>query len=68
MNNLHYLGAALGLGMVVIGASIGIGRLAAAAAESIGASGGSKGRVTPDSRRSSAIVPAGIAARSATRA
>ena len=35
MNNLHFFGAALGLGMVVIGASIGIGRLAAAAAESI---------------------------------
>jgi F-type H+-transporting ATPase subunit c len=31
----HLLGAALGLGMVVIGAALGIGRLAAAAAESI---------------------------------
>ena len=32
---LHYLGAALGLGMVVIGAGMGIGKLAAAAAEGI---------------------------------
>ena len=32
---LHYFGAALGLGMVVIGAGLGIGRFAAAAAEGI---------------------------------
>jgi F-type H+-transporting ATPase subunit c len=32
---LHYFGAAIALGMVVIGASLGIGRLAAAAAEGI---------------------------------
>ena len=32
---LHLLGAALGLGMVVIGAGLGIGRLAAAAADKI---------------------------------
>jgi F-type H+-transporting ATPase subunit c len=31
----HYLGAAIGLGMVVIGAALGIGKLAAAAGESI---------------------------------
>lgn len=31
----HYLGAALGLGMIVIGAAMGIGKFAAAAAESI---------------------------------
>jgi F-type H+-transporting ATPase subunit c len=31
----HYLGAALGLGLIVIGAAMGIGRFAAAAAESI---------------------------------
>jgi F-type H+-transporting ATPase subunit c len=31
----HLLGAALGLGMVVIGAGVGIGRLAAAAADGI---------------------------------
>ncbi|NOZ04245.1 MAG: ATP synthase F0 subunit C [FCB group bacterium] len=35
MENLHYFGAALGLGMIVIGAGIGIGRFTAAAAESI---------------------------------
>ena len=34
-STLHYFGAALGLGMVVIGAGLGIGRLAAAAAEGI---------------------------------
>ena len=33
--NLHYFGAALGLGMIVIGAGLGIGRFAAAAAEGI---------------------------------
>ena len=32
---LHYFGAALGLGMVVIGAALGIGRFASAAAEGI---------------------------------
>jgi F-type H+-transporting ATPase subunit c len=32
---LHYLGAALGAGMVVIGAGLGIGRFAAAAAEGV---------------------------------
>jgi F-type H+-transporting ATPase subunit c len=31
----HYLGAALGLGLIVIGAALGIGKFAAAAAESI---------------------------------
>jgi F-type H+-transporting ATPase subunit c len=31
----HYLGAALGLGMIVIGAGLGIGKLASAAAEGI---------------------------------
>jgi F-type H+-transporting ATPase subunit c len=35
MENLHYFGAALGLGMIVIGAGLGIGRFTAAAAESI---------------------------------
>ena len=33
--NLHYFGAAIGLGLIVIGAGLGIGRLAAAAAEGI---------------------------------
>ena len=32
---LHYFGAAIGLGMIVIGAGFGIGKLAAAAAEGI---------------------------------
>ena len=35
MGVLHYMGAALGLGLVVIGAGLGIGKLAAAAAEGI---------------------------------
>src|SRR5207244_10589644 len=35
MNVLHFFGAAIGLGMIVIGAALGIGRFAAAAAESI---------------------------------
>ena len=33
--SLHYFGAALGLGLIVIGAALGIGRFASAAAESI---------------------------------
>jgi F-type H+-transporting ATPase subunit c len=32
---LHYFGAALGLGLIVIGAALGIGRFASAAAEGI---------------------------------
>ena len=35
MENLHYFGAAIGLGMVVIGAALGIGKFASAAAEGI---------------------------------
>ncbi len=35
MEVLHYCGAALGLGLIVIGAGLGIGRFTAAAAESI---------------------------------
>ena len=35
MEVLHYFGAALGLGLIVIGAGIAIGRFTAAAAESI---------------------------------
>ncbi len=35
MENLHYVGAAIGLGLVVFGAAFGIGKFAAAAAESI---------------------------------
>ena len=35
MEVLHYFGAAIGLGLIVIGAGLGIGRFTAAAAESI---------------------------------
>lgn len=35
MENIHYFGVAIGLGMIVIGAGISIGKFAAAAAESI---------------------------------
>jgi F-type H+-transporting ATPase subunit c len=35
MEFLHYFGAALGLGLIVIGAGLGIGPLAAAAAEAV---------------------------------
>lgn len=35
MEVLHYFGAALSLGLIVIGAGMGIGRFTAAAAESI---------------------------------
>lgn len=35
MENLHYFGAAIGLGLIVIGAGLGIGRFTTAAAESI---------------------------------
>jgi len=35
MDVLHYFGAALGLGLIVIGAGLAIGKFAAAAAEGI---------------------------------
>jgi F-type H+-transporting ATPase subunit c len=35
MEVLHYFGAAIGLGLVVIGAGLGIGKFAAAAADGI---------------------------------
>jgi len=35
MEVLHYFGAAIGLGLIVIGAGMGIGRFTAAAAEGI---------------------------------
>lgn len=35
MENLHYFGAALGLGAIVIGATLAISRLAVAAADGI---------------------------------
>jgi F-type H+-transporting ATPase subunit c len=46
MNFLAYLGAALGLGMVVLGAGAGIGRLAAAAAEAIARQPNASDRIT----------------------
>jgi F-type H+-transporting ATPase subunit c len=46
MNVLHYMGAALGLGLVVIGAGLGIGRLAAAAAEGIARQPGAADKIT----------------------
>jgi F-type H+-transporting ATPase subunit c len=46
MDKLHYLGAAIGLGMVVIGAAAGISRLAAAAAEGISRQPSASGSIT----------------------
>ena len=43
---LHYFGAALGLGMIVIGAALGIGRFAAAAAEGIARQPGAADKIT----------------------
>ena len=43
---LHFFGAALGLGMVVIGAALGIGRFAAAAAEGIARQPSAADRIT----------------------
>jgi F-type H+-transporting ATPase subunit c len=42
----HFLGAALGLGMVVIGAALGIGKLAAAAAEGVARQPSAADRIT----------------------
>ncbi|MGH9373335.1 MAG: ATP synthase F0 subunit C [Vicinamibacterales bacterium] len=46
MEFLHYFGAALGLGLVVIGAGIGIGRLAAAAADGVARQPSAADRIT----------------------
>jgi F-type H+-transporting ATPase subunit c len=46
MNVLHYLGAAIGLGMIVIGAGLGIGKLAAAAADGIARQPAAADRIT----------------------
>jgi len=46
MNFLHYFGAALGLGMIVIGAGLVIGRFAAAAAEGIARQPAAADRIT----------------------
>ncbi len=46
MEFLHYFGAALGLGLVVIGAGLGIGRLAAAAADGVARQPSAADRIT----------------------
>jgi F-type H+-transporting ATPase subunit c len=46
MEVMHYFGAALGLGLIVIGAGLGIGRLAAAAAEAIARQPSAVGEIT----------------------
>jgi len=46
MGVLHYFGAALALGLIVIGAGVGIGRLAAAAAEGIARQPGAADKIT----------------------
>jgi F-type H+-transporting ATPase subunit c len=46
MEVLHYFGAAIGLGMVVIGAGFGIGKLAAAAAEGVARQPGAADKIT----------------------
>ena len=43
---LHFFGAALGLGLVVIGAALGIGKFAAAAAEGIARQPGAASQIT----------------------
>ncbi len=43
---LHFFGAALGLGLVVIGAGMGIGRLAAAAADGVARQPSAADRIT----------------------
>ena len=45
-NVLHYFGASLGLGLIVIGAGIGIGRLAAAAADGVARQPSAADRIT----------------------
>jgi F-type H+-transporting ATPase subunit c len=42
----HYLGAAIGLGMIVIGAALGIGKFASAAAEGIARQPGAAEQIT----------------------
>jgi len=46
MGVLHYFGAALALGLIVIGAGLGIGKLAAAAAEGIARQPAAADRIT----------------------
>ena len=46
MEFLHYFGAAIGLGLVVIGAGLGIGKLAAAMADGIARQPSAADRIT----------------------
>ena len=46
MEVLHYFGAAIGLGLIVIGAGIGIGKFAAAAADGIARQPGAADKIT----------------------
>lgn len=46
MEVLHYFGAAIGLGLVVIGAGLGIGKFTAAAADGIARQPGAADKIT----------------------
>ena len=46
MEVLHYFGAAIGLGLIVIGAGLGIGKFAAAAAEGVARQPGAADKIT----------------------
>jgi len=46
MEVLHYFGAAIGLGLIVIGAGLGIGKFAAAAADGIARQPGASDKIT----------------------
>lgn len=46
MEVLHYFGAAIGLGLIVVGAGLGIAKLAAAAADGIARQPGAADKIT----------------------
>ena len=46
MEFLHYFGASIGLGLIVIGAGLGIGKLAAAAADGVARQPSAADRIT----------------------
>ena len=46
MEVLHYFGAAIGLGLIVIGAGLGIGKFTAAAADGIARQPGAADKIT----------------------
>ena len=48
MGVLHYFGATIGLGLIVIGAGLGIGKFAAAAAEGIARQPGAADKITAE--------------------